>query len=455
MQYKTKEIINNFFETGLAYKVGIPLILNLCILSYLISKANIFIPLKGHPFELTANDSFYSISAFIFVNIFFVLLNKDKDFPKSERLVLGYFLILAIPLLFIKPLFSQDIYKNLILSKGYVYNNTNPYTTSPEMLNEYDTLNYLHKWQHVPMIHPPISVYYFSLPYLISTSDIFAITFLRIVSLALLIGIFQILKKLVKIHDKSIVLLYKHVIALTPFVLINAVLDLHNDLLLVLPIVLGYYFLEKKAYLKSFISLLIGFLSKYASISLIPIVLFALIKEKNKSSTKKITSIAILAVNGIFITFICFIPFLDAGKNLIGGTSYVTRLVNIHQTTPITYIASQIFSPFFIRFGGLLIASLLGVILYSKNKYIDYFLWPILFIIGATTTWFMCWYILWTLPFIIIKMNEKNWGMLIGAIYIFLLDLAGLGTFFPSILVLLGALIILIKKTGYQIRTNP
>ncbi len=436
------------------YKIGIPLTLNLCILIYLVLRANIFIPIKGHPFELTDSEAFYSIAAFITTNIFFVILNRERNFPISGKLVIGYFLILTIPIFFIKPLFSQDIYKNLILSKGFIHSRTNPYTTSPEMLNEYDTLNYIHNWQHVPMIHPPISVYYFSLPFLISTSDIFAITFLRVTSIALLLGIFQILRRIAKTHNKDEASLYKYVIALIPFVLINVVLDLHNDLLLVLPITLGYYFLLQKTYFKSFIALIIGFLSKYASVSLIPIVIFALIKERADLPTKKFLNVLLLAVSGILLTLIAFSPFMNAGKDLIGGTSYVTKLVSIYQTTPLTYLATQFFPPFFIRFAGLILATLLGIALYSKNKYLESFLWPILFIIMATTTWFMSWYILWALPFILIRMNDENWGTIVGIVYIFLLDLAGVGTFFPSIVVLMYILLKFVVRNKRRIKAN-
>src|SRR3989338_10830502 len=98
---------------------GTPYIL---FLAFLATKYSIFQSIRTPPFEMPLlQEGCVLIFFALYYSLSFPLLKNIRHASKKViDLVFLLFIISIIVSLFIKPLFSQDQYWNLLLSKGYV-----------------------------------------------------------------------------------------------------------------------------------------------------------------------------------------------------------------------------------------------------------------------------------------------------------------------------------------------
>ncbi|MFH1170969.1 MAG: hypothetical protein V1778_00290, partial [bacterium] len=101
-----------------------------------------------------------------------------------------------------------------------------------------------------------------------------------------------------------------------PLILLFAINELHNDLLLVLFLALSIFFLQRRLFLLSGTALLVGALIKWIPLVLLPLVLVLLFRER--PWRKALTSTLLLCGLALALFAIAFLPFWD-GQNPLAG----------------------------------------------------------------------------------------------------------------------------------------
>jgi hypothetical protein len=387
--------------------------LYLALLITLVLKYSLFGPIYGPPFDLPPLTLQYLLLAFC-------LLTVALGFVVRQHKKIFSFIILPFVLtLFTKPLFSQDCYWNMLLAKAFLLEHKNPFVTTPQQLSYYSIYHYLHSWQGLSMTHGPVSVFFYALPYIFTKSDVAAVLVLRLMAIAIMLVTVFALKKLQSTKSPWTLFLT------SPFVLVLGVLDLHNDILVMLFITLSYYHLVEKKYTYSFVWLLLGFLTKYITLILLPIPVIAILKSDKVPKEKfvgvfKLTSIAIV------LLVLCYLPFKSNLAALASGAKYQTTLTSPSQMTFITYFLIQyvVKNLYLLKLLGFLIGFFLAVLLAFKRKYLEAYTLPILAVLLFATNWIMSWYFLWILPLLLLY-NKKR----LVIIYSGLLLLATYGLF--------------------------
>lgn len=226
-----------------------------------------------------------------------------KKFPWKIYLVLGllFFMAISIVAIWTNPTRSQDLYWNLALGKAYAVHDLNPYVTSPQMLSSDPWTKPVLVWRNLPMTHGPLWTLLMAAIAKLGLSLQASIIATKMVMFSALSVSIILLWRIMDMHGfskekKAALLVF---FAWNPFVIQNCLVDVHSDLLMMLSILSSYYFLMRKKYSLSIISLILGGFIKYTSLLLLPIPLFELISQKKTALKKKFSSLVIVALIGL------------------------------------------------------------------------------------------------------------------------------------------------------------
>lgn len=281
-----------------------------------------------------------SISYALFVSIFFYffihILNAIHIKKVSFQTFKKYLKATAIILVFAYPaMLSFDIFNYITTAKVIYFYHENPYVIMPiELVNE-PWLSFTRATNKIALYGPF---------WIILTAIAFAISFgnffLMLFSTKLLVTIF---------YFGTVWLLWKMTknlfavafFALNPLVVIETVVSGHNDIVMMFLAILAIYFLKKKKILLACIFLLLSILIKYATVFLIPVFIYAFIKNlRNKEiSWNKVYMYSMLLMVAIFLLSvfreeiypwyaIWFLPFVSLIKPtkwlyiIVGSFSY-------------------------------------------------------------------------------------------------------------------------------------
>jgi len=369
-------------------------LITIFIFSY---RNSLFSEIKGPLLETSLNELHLFLFLFtIFGIILWYIIGKHYVDTKILKVaVFSSFFIL----LFAKPFFSQDIYWNLLHSKNFI-NGNNPYITKP-IDYEMDSLNsVLRIWEDFPMTYGPLSVYLYAIPFLLTNNIQVALLILRTIwFLALVYSAKYIFNNL----ENSYV---KYIFLTSPFVLLNTVLDLHNDMFVVLSLALSYYFLKKRMYAAAVLSLLPGALIKYVTLIMLPAVLINWAMQNN-SKTKTLFKIAGTIFISMLLIIALYLPFtkqLNSVNELFTGLNtqanfYIQERQFI---VPLILLEYKVISPANLKIVGFVIGMTLGIILLVKKKPEEAYIFSLGTLI-LSTSWLMPWYFLWIMPFILIR----------------------------------------------------
>lgn len=305
-----------------------------------------------------------------------------------NRPILRYVLIFMLILTFSMPLFSADIGSYLISSRNFVLYHTNPYVTPLNYFNKDIWVNYMGSiwWMSYPSIYGPVSLFLSALVVFLTHSSIYLslIAYKILVLISILFSI-HLFRKLDSSHKKSSTLL----LIMNPILLLNILLDGHNDAFVLLSLMAFLYFLEQKQVGKSFIALLGGIFVKFTSIILLPSLF---IINRKIDWIKIISTVALVSI--IFLLFLFY-----ARLNLHTFLSNNSLLVNkrcIYACTPIVFLFNIIFKNYanhlrLILFALIYIAMIFRY-LYLKYNLYKFIFWAFvaLFFVGSMA--FLPWY---------------------------------------------------------------
>ncbi len=235
----------------------------------------------------------------------------------SLALILGFAILFRLPLLTQAPWLSNDIYRYIwdarVLDRGI-----NPYLYPPEAneLSELRDEEHYPKMshRHVRTVYPPLLQGVFWVG--VKSAQTFAINPIHAMKALFvvfdLLLIFVLIRILSQLHvDPRWVLLY----AWHPLAVIEIASSGHTDVIGAFFLVAALLFLMRARHLWGTTFLALAFLVKFVSVLLLPFVLFFATSRANR----KYNWPATIAFGAII--FVCYLPFLGAGKNLFSGLS--------------------------------------------------------------------------------------------------------------------------------------
>lgn len=210
---------------------------------------------------------------FAFYGYFLYQYYKKKITLRNVKIIIGASVLILI---FTYPsMLSFDIFNYMTTAKLTYYYGENPYMVMPIEFGNEPFLSYT-RAANKYALYGPSWILLTSIPFLFSFGNIL----LQMYLFKVFVGIFYILTvfvfyKLVKN------VFYTLVFALNPLILIETLISGHNDIIMIFFILLAYLFLKQKSYMLSMLFLFLSVLIKYATISLIPIFVFILMRNFN------------------------------------------------------------------------------------------------------------------------------------------------------------------------------
>lgn len=344
-----------------------------------------------------------------------------------------YFLLFCVVLIVMNPLSSQDVFWNLFQGKIFTQYHQNPYLTTPGDFPEDPYLSNIPVWQDFKMTHGPVWTFIVSAASIISPNNLaLQIIALRIVLFAILVILIYFLVATISRINPSWAFPAFIALSWQPLILIETIANAHNDILVGAAAIIGLFLISQKKYLKGFIFLWIGVLTKYILLLLIPLGIMLMLRRHSWQNIAKIGLKIILICS--LLTLIFYFPF-GYGQHLFSGLTQQAHLFNYATLSPVPFWLTTIgFNIFGIDKKGVLsnqATQSTSSIFADQNSYelvilivrittiaifILGYLWLIFkryhnnqdfikrgFLIIAlyllvAPNWFMAWYLVWLIP---------------------------------------------------------
>ncbi len=368
----------------------------------------------------------YLIILTIMTILYCIIIKKQKELFKNIRQILIYTAIVSSIYLLSISFMSSDIFYYLGIGRIDSKYNQNPYYTTitdfvetennRELLEEDKVLEqgYINVWADTTVVYGPLWTIICKIIAIFSFGNID-------------LGVFVFRLANILIHILNCYLIYKIsnkkifavIYGLNPYMLIEGIMGVHNDIFVISFILLGLYFLLKKKNLfMSVICLAMSCAIKYFAIILLP--LFVIYHFKDEKLSKRL--IMCIKYGGIFVIAL-IIPYLFYIQDIsvaAGLFTMQTRFAKNFYIMVMEYFTPQnlptiinktlLISFIIIYFFYCIILLFKPKIKFKKEaKSIEYFLIAFLFLL---ITNFQPWYIMWIFP-LIIWQSSKNMKLII------------------------------------------
>jgi len=347
------------------------------------------------------------IGLLLIFSIFYIkLIKQENQIFKNPKQTIIFIMIVSFLFMIILPYLSSDIYYYIgdsWLSSKY---QENPYYTAVSDLQEKgindEILANTGVWKSTTSVYGPLWNTIARILVSFSFGKVTIALFIFKIA-AYLVHILNcyIIYKITK--SKKYMLLY----GLNPLVLIEFLSNVHNDIYLILFILLALYFLiRKKSILGVVISLALSISIKYSTALLVPFILIYYFKDK--TITKRIIYCIISGLSIVGIVVLLYWPYyrdITIFTNmLVQGTKFSQSiLLLMMQKLPANIFdtINSIIIPIFIFMYGLIVIDLLFTKRITKKKLFKRYNFVMLIFIFIVLSTFQKWYVLWLLPTII------------------------------------------------------
>ncbi len=401
------------------------LLLNfLCIFAISFSRGDFF----SEHFE---NFDSAKISLVLLVFIFvlsayiFLFFEKKDKLDRKEMTIVVLILLIAVAT---PPFLSRDIGAYLVGARNFIWLHANPYTTGIDSIKDNNLwLKELGDWWSLkyPFAYGPIFLVIASFSVLPNFVHLIgAVYFYKLIVFFAYIFSIVIFSKIVKILslNKFLVVLY----AINPAMLINGLVDGHNEIFLVLFLLLTVYFLIKKAGYKSYLFWIASVLVKYNVLILMPIFW----KEHNRFSIKKI----IISSVGVVISFIIILGiFFKFNILSFGGNVSIMKgqlQMCFYHCSPVSSITDLLAGEFSntlrLALFLLMYVFLFFKFIFKDNNFLKFIFWTALGLIFILTRWISPWYVLISIPIGLLIDDDKYRVAVVGLTVYSLLHFFGL-----------------------------
>lgn len=314
-----------------------------------------------YTYTLVKTDNIFIriISAIIIVGLLLVfsvcylyIIKKHKTIFKNKKQIMIFIAIISLIFMMILPYLSSDIFYYIGSSWSAAKYNANPYYTCVEDLQNQgindEILNNTGYWKNTTSVYGPLwNIIAEGLAGLSFGNITIALFVFKIASFFVHMLNVYIIYKITK--SRKYMLLY----GLNPLVLIEFLGNVHNDIYLILFLLLAIYFLVKqKNIVFTIIYLALSISIKYSSAIMVPFIL--LYYFRNKSVIKRvgyciITGVSIVAL--IILFYLRYYQDITVFTNmLIQGTKYSQSilLIIMEKATKIFEIVEPTIIPLFL-----------------------------------------------------------------------------------------------------------
>ncbi len=407
----------------------------LLLIYFIVSLAGyIIIALTNHLFynRLFGNTNFKYLESPLTILIYFFLIVSflliifklpEKDFKQYFKLIIICSLLIAVVLLFLPPITSSDAWQYIMQAKIYNFYHANPYVTAPAQFpNDILTANISDPLMTV--VYGPLFTGLTILLNLLSQSNIYLnIFFLKLVNLLLIIATAYIIFKLLKQYNKEKLYSGLFFFITNPLIFYETLLNGHNDIIMIFPLVLAIYFLFKNKLFWVLPLIFISALIKPLSLILLPIFFIYLLLKKY-SLLKFLGSLIVSSL--IFI--LSWLPFYQGPQTWSGwqklGSQTNHWLLLAAARLNFNLVASRtILLTFFL----LCLFFILSLIYKNRNYYLSgyNFFKPLIMItiiyFLLASFWLHAWYLLILLPFLTFYLSKRRLLIFYFAFYCFVL----------------------------------
>lgn len=387
----TKEIPSNIKWLFLVLSIGLLLYTNL---------RNFFFPN-----EKILSFSIMAVIVITLTILYYFLLKYHKKIFTSKRQIIFFIILIACVFALMIPHSVKDIYS--YIGCGWTAANyyENPYEMSAqEIENKYNVQDNMYEniatvWKSETMIYGPLWTLICSVLTALSFGNVTIALFLfKLFNLGMhLLSCFMIHKITKK---KMLVLLY----ALNPIILLEGLMDVHNEIFMITLILCAiYYTIRKKNLWIAVLFLALATAVKYFAILLLPFLVLYLLKEKTIGKRIGYCILAGIEFLGILCLFyliyfqdFSFLNVFSIQQNKYNSSIYyiLYRFIGENATNIIKWILLVIF---IIGYIGLAIQYLLKRKTTFRKLIRKYEAILFLFIFFLITN-FNSWYLLWLVP---------------------------------------------------------
>lgn len=388
---------------------------------YLLQKGTVLDFTNEFKFLLNDEDTLKQtlIYALILISMtilyFLIIKRREKIFKNSKRMFI-FIAIIAIIFIVVVPFTSSDIFYYLGIGRINSTYSQNPYyTTIMDFVEDGDNAKFLENdtvllkgyknfWADTTVVYGPVWTLICKLVASLSfgSIDIGLLVFKMLNVLAHMLCCYLIYKITKK---KIFVLLY----GLNPFIMIEAIANVHNDIFIVLLTLLSLYFLvKKKNLLLSVLCLSLATGIKYLTIILLPfVIIYYFRNEKPWVRFIKCIEYGLIFLAFLILPYLLYVRDFHVLKGLLTQQEKVTKnfyvIICKYLTKPeglVEIISKTLLGAFAIIYFFVCV-TLLNKRKISFRKEIQkaqYFLIAFLFLI---ITNFQPWYIMWLFPLMI------------------------------------------------------
>lgn len=363
----------------------------------------------------------YLLLLAILSGLYFTIIQKRKEiFPNTKKMFL-FIAIIAIVFIAVLPFTCSDVFYYLGIGRLDSTYHQNPYyTTIKEFVEQSDNSQYLqtdtvlaqgyqNDWANSTVVYGPIWTLICKIVAGLSLGNIdIALLLFKVVNIGIHLGNCYLIYKIA--HKKIFLLIY----GLNPFILIEGIACVHNDMFVAFFILLAMYFLrQKKNIVLTVVSLSLATAIKYFAILLLPFVIIYHFREE-----KPLKRLGRCIQYGLLFLIVLAIPYLffvRDGQVLSGlfiqqekvAKSFYLFLKEYFEPTLLVSDVSQFLLQAFVIvyfFTCIILLNKRTIKLREEMKKANYFIMVFLFLL---ITNFQPWYIIWLFPLLVWQRAEN------------------------------------------------
>ncbi len=348
----------------------------------------------------------------VFSVIYFMIIKCEKEIFKNKKQIIIFITIISLIFMMILPFLSSDIYYYIGDSWINSKYGENPYYTTVKDLQDQkindEILNNTGYWKNTVSVYGPLWNSIAKLLVSFSFGNVtIALFVFKLASLLIHVLNSYLINKITK--SNKYMLLY----GLNPLILIELLSNVHNDIYLILFILLALYFvIRKKNIYFTIVFLALSIAIKYSTVLIVPFILLYYFRKY--SIPKRILYCMLSGISIIAIVIILYLPYyrdMSIFTNMLVQDGKYTQsifalmLVKMNNNIIFTLI-NQFKLPIFAM---LYIATILCLLFTKKitmrHSMKKYNFLMLIFVFLILTT-FQKWYILWLIP--TIPWQSKN-----------------------------------------------
>lgn len=339
-----------------------------------------------------------------------VFLNRFTQFLHHPKKLLPWLIPLVALLALTPPMLSLDSTAYLIWAKNFLVYNQNPYLTNITFFPDNAWLSALSApwWPQLTFPYGPLFLWLLvPVIFLAGPSLLTAVILLKIQSaLLFFLGLF-FFSKIVRHYQQSQIL--TSLFALNPNLLVDGILEGHNDLLLLVSLILGVWFFVSHQTTKSIVWMALGSCIKFLPALCIP---FFLASERNIYWKRVFPVFGIFG--GLFLLLLS--PFGWPLQHIFQNWLDQSQLACFNACSPVIRLVHWI-TPEFSRLTLSVLAVLtLGIIWYTcawkKAQPVPYLFWMLCVTVFVLSPALTSWYLLPVIGLGVLLSQKPNYRIL-------------------------------------------